>query len=81
MLTTAFDAVNKQAAHGNRKPLNNQFVCQQNGLELKLAGNQIAPPLLYSGLVRLASWVLRFQQMYKIPGISFSCLDETRDRR
>lgn len=74
MLAAAFE----NASAGNQKLPRNQFVCQQNGLELKLVGNQITPPLEYSDLVRLARLVLEFQQRYKMPGIEFYYLDGRR---
>ena len=74
MLATAFESVSA----GNQKLPHNQFVCQRNGLELKLVGNQISPPLVYSDLVRLARLVLKFQQRYKMSGIEFFYLDGRR---
>ncbi len=82
MLTTAFDGASQQAGNsGNNQNLeNNQFVCQQNELELKLVGNQITPPLEYNDLVRLARLLLLFQQRYRMPGIDFYYHDGSRIR-
>lgn len=81
MLITAFNGVAGQAgALASQKLEHNQFVCQRNGLEFRLVGNQITPPLEYSDLIRLASLVLRFQQKYTMPGVSFFYLDGRRIR-
>ena len=82
MLTTAFDGVSPQAGNSGTHPNyeHQQFVCQQNGLELKLVGKQNTPPLEYSDLVRLARLVLLFQQRYRMPGIGFDYLDGGRSR-
>ena len=74
MLAAAFEGVSA----GNQKLPHNEFVCQRNGLELKLVGYQITPPLEYSDLVRLARLVLNLQQRYKMPGIDFYYLDGRR---
>lgn len=76
MVTTAFDGV----AAEKRKLPNNEFVCQRNGLQLRLVGNQITPPLEYGDLVRFAKLVLSFQQKYLMPGIGLNYLDGRRIR-
>ena len=77
MLTTAFTGV---AGAGEQKLPYNQFVCQRNGVELRFVGNQITPPLVYGDLVRLACLLLRFQQMYVMPGVGFFYLEGRRVR-
>lgn len=55
----------------------NEFMCSENGLKLRVLSNK--PPLQsmeYSDLVYLARLLLNFQQVYRLPGITFDYLED-----
>ena len=76
MLSTAFNAIwNEVEQH----PIldNHQFKCSENGLTLSVLSNK--PPLKsmeYSDLVYLAKLLLNFQQVYRLPSITFDYLED-----
>ena len=75
-LSTAFDAIwNVVEQHPRIE--NNEFTCSDNGLTLRVRSNK--PPLKsmeYSDLVYLAKMLLNFQQVYRLPGITFDYLED-----
>ena len=50
---------------------NNEYDCQLNSLQIKIAGSQLSPPLQYDDLVTLANLILQFQQQFTMPAFQF----------
>lgn len=76
VLNTAFDAI-WNVADQHLHIYNNEFTCSENGLTLRVLSNK--PPLQsmeYSDLVYLAKCLLNFQQVYRLPGITFDYLED-----
>lgn len=78
MLSTAFNAIwNEVEQHPQLD--DDQFTCSENGLTLTVVSQK--PPLKsmeYSDLVTLARMLLNFQQVYRLPGITFDYLEDGR---
>lgn len=76
MLSTAFNAIwNEVEQHPQLD--DGQFTCSENGLTLTVVSQK--PPLKsmeYSDLVTLARMLLNFQQVYRLPGITFDYLED-----
>ena len=71
MLSTAFDAI-WNVAEQHPQLVNGQFRCSENGLSVSVWSKK-APlkGMEYSDLVSLARMLLNFQQVYRLPGITF----------
>lgn len=70
MLRISFNAVwedEKEDQHIEH----NEYDCQINSLQIKVAGTQLTPPLQYDDLVTLANVILQFQQQFTLPGFQF----------
>lgn len=77
MLGTSFDAIWNSAEQPHPQIVDDRFWCSANSLTLQVLSQK--PPLKsmeYSDLVALARLVLNFQQVYKLPGISFDYLQD-----
>ncbi len=76
MVSTAFDAIwNEVDQHP--KLHDDRFMCSENELTLMVLSKK--PPLKsmeYSDLVMLGKLLLNFQQVYMLPGITFSYLED-----
>ena len=58
-------------AQVDKVPLDdNTYTCQKNGLELQVESTA-AGPMEYGDLMILADSIVRFQQMYILPGLDY----------
>lgn len=71
MLSTAFDAI-WNVAEQHPQLVDGRFRCSENGLSVSVWSKK-APlkGMEYSDLVSLARMLLNFQQVYRLPGITF----------
>lgn len=76
MISTAFNAIwNEVEQHPQLQ--DNRYECSENGLTLKVVSNK-APlkSMEYSDLVYLSRTLLNFQQVYRLPVITFDYLED-----